>query len=49
MDYINNVLQGIKTYIADNIEKNNDEYVIRNANYNIEEIDALLGKHSVKS
>lgn len=48
MDFITNILEGIKTYIADNIEKNNDEYVIRNANYNIEEIDALLEKHSVK-
>ena len=49
MDFINNILQGIKTYIVDNIEKNNDDYVIRNANYNIDQIDALLEKHSVKS
>lgn len=48
MDFINSALQGIKTYITDNIEKNNDEYVIRNAKYNIEEINALLEKHSVK-
>lgn len=49
MDFITNILQGIKTYIADNVKQNNDQYVIRNANYNIEEIDALLQKHSVKS